>query len=114
MSLLEEGNAAAAAELLAHAAAADPDSSSIREGLGRARLGSGRYAQARADFDRLVTDHPADDYAHFGLGRALSRLGELEQAAEQLALATALRPERADYAAELASVRATLRARRHA
>jgi tetratricopeptide (TPR) repeat protein len=111
LRLLESGDAAAAGEVLAHAAAAAPESSSVREALGRARLGSRRYAQARDDFDRLVHDHPDDDYAHFGLGLALSRLGHWSEAVEQLALACALRPDRDDYARELAHARATWRAR---
>jgi tetratricopeptide (TPR) repeat protein len=111
LRLLDDGHAAAAAELLSHAVAADPDSASIREAVGRARLGARRYDEARADFAWLVDAYPDDDFAHFGLGLALSRLGELGAAAEQLALAAALRPDRDDYTRELNHVRATLRAR---
>ena len=110
LRLLGTGDAAAAAEVLAHASAASPESSSIREALGRARLGSRRYALARDDFAQLVGDHPDDDFAHYGLGLALSRLGRWPEAVEQLALACALRPEREDYARELAHARATWRA----
>jgi len=110
LALLESGDAAAAEQLLAHAAAADPTSSSIREALGRARLGCRRFAQSRADFAWLVQAHPDDDFAHFGLGLALSRLGQWSAAVEQLALAVALRPERDDYVRELRHARATLRA----
>jgi Flp pilus assembly protein TadD len=114
LRLLESGDAAAAGEVLAHAAAAAPDSSSVREALGRARLGSRAYAQARDDFARLVEDHPDDDFAHFGLGLALSRLGRWSDAVQQLALACVMRPEREDYARELSHARATLRAQQPA
>ena len=111
MQLLDTGHPAAAAELLSHAAADAPESPSIREALGRAHLGARRYAEARQDFLQLVETYPDDDFAHFGLGLALSRMGEHAAAAEQLALACALRPDRDDYARELTHVRATLRAR---
>ncbi|MFZ0323681.1 MAG: tetratricopeptide repeat protein [Actinomycetes bacterium] len=110
LKLLDAGHPAAAAELLAHAAAADPGSASIREALGRARLGAKQFERAREDFAWLADTHPDDDYAHFALGLALSRLGDPRAAAEQLALACAMRPDRDDYARLLAQVRATGRA----
>ena len=55
---------------------------------------------------------PADDYANFGLGLALSRSGDHEAAAEYLALAAAMRPDRKPYTDALRQVRATLRSRK--
>ena len=106
MQLLAEGNAAAAAQLLEHAARAEPESCSVREGLARALFDSGRYDQARAAFAANVDESPADDYAHFGLGLSHVRMGELDEAVEHLAIAVALRPENKHYGTALRSARA--------
>jgi tetratricopeptide (TPR) repeat protein len=112
MDLLSRGEAAAAAQVLAHAAAAEPGSHSIREALSRAQFDSGRYAEARDSFRTLVEANPNDDYAHFGLGLAAQRLGDLATAAEHLALAAAMRPDNRHYGEALRGVRATRRAQR--
>ncbi|HVQ17769.1 MAG TPA: tetratricopeptide repeat protein [Actinomycetes bacterium] len=111
LKLLDDGNPAAAAQLLEYAAAEEPEARSILEGLARARLATRQYERAREDFARLVALQPDDDYARLGLGLALSRLGDFNAAVEQLALAVAMRPDRADYEQQLRQVRATLRAR---
>jgi tetratricopeptide (TPR) repeat protein len=111
LALLESGDPAAAVHLLTRAAAAEPGSASVREALGRARLASRQWDEARADFAFLVDAAPDDDYARFGLGLALARLGQLDASAEQLALAVAMRPDRQDYARYLREVRATRAAR---
>ena len=111
LDLLSRGSAAAAAQLLERAAAAEPDSRSVLEALARAQFDSRRYADAAGSFRRIVEASPADDYARFGLGLALSRSGDHGAAAEHLALAAAMRPELRHYADALRSVRATLRAR---
>lgn len=110
--LLERGDAAAAATLLQHAAEQQPDSASVLEALARAQYDSGRAADAAVTFRRLVDLSPDADYARFGLGVSLSRVGRFQEAAEQLALAAAMRPERHDYVERLRQVRATLAARR--
>lgn len=109
--LLERGDAAAAAVLLQRASALEPGSASILEALGRAEYQAGQRDRAAASFARLVEMHPDGDYAHFGLGLSLSRLGRFKEAAEHLALAVAMRPDREEYVAQLNQVRATLRAR---
>jgi Flp pilus assembly protein TadD len=106
MQLLGAGNPQAAATLLAHAAEAEPGSRSVREALARAQYDSGRYQDAIATFAELIDGNPADDYAQFGLGLAASRAGELELAAEHLALAVAMRPDLGHYARALRGVRA--------
>jgi tetratricopeptide (TPR) repeat protein len=111
LRLLEEGHAAAALQLLERASTAEPNARNILEAVGRARLSTRHYEQARVDFERLVAMQPDDDYARLGLGLALARLGDFTAAAEQLALAVAMRPDRADYEEQLRQVRATLRAR---
>jgi tetratricopeptide (TPR) repeat protein len=106
VQLLAEGHPAAAATLLARAADVEPGSRSILEALGRAQYDAGRYAESMTAFTALVAVSPTDDYAHFGLGLAASRAGELGLAAEHLALAVAMRPDMAQYARALRGVRA--------
>lgn len=111
LQLLERGSAAAAAQLLERAAAAEPQSRSVLEALARAQFDARQYAAAAANFCRIVEASPADDYAQFGLGLALARTGDQRGAAEHLALAAAMRPDVRHYTDALRSVRATLSAR---
>ena len=108
--LLSDGHPAAAATLLERAAAAEPASRSIREALARSQYDAGRYEDAITSFTALIGATPTDDYAHFGLGLAASRAGDLRLAGEHLALAVAMRPELCHYARALRSVRARLAA----
>jgi predicted Zn-dependent protease len=111
LQLLQNGSAAAAAQLLERAAAAEPHSRSVLEALARAQFDAGRYADAAGSFRRIVDASPSDDYAQFGLGLALARTGDPGAAAEHLALAAAMRPNLKHYTDALRSVRATLSAR---
>jgi len=106
VQLLGDGHPAAAATLLARAAEAEPGSRSILEALARSQYDAGRYADAMESFTALIALGPTDDYAHFGLGLAASRAGELRVAAEHLALAVAMRPDIGHYARALRGVRA--------
>jgi len=106
VQLLGDGHPAAAATLLARAADAEPGSRSILEALARSQYDAGRYADAMESFTALIALGPTDDYAHFGLGLAASRAGELRVAAEHLALAVAMRPDIGHYARALRGVRA--------
>ncbi len=112
MELLGNGSPAAAAQVLQRAANAEPESRSIREALARAQFDTGQYEEAAANFRAIVEAAPTDDYANFGLGLALARRGDHEAAAEYLALAVAMRPDRKPYTDALHQVRATLRARK--
>jgi tetratricopeptide (TPR) repeat protein len=114
MDLLGKGSPAAAAQVLQRAANAEPGSLSVREALARAQFDTGRYEAAAANFRAIVEVSPTDDYAHFGLGLALSRSGDHEAAAEYLALAAAMRPDRKPYTDALHQVRATLKSRKSA
>jgi Flp pilus assembly protein TadD len=106
LQLLNNGDPAAAAMLLARAVEAEPGSRSVREALARAQYDAGRYQEAIASFTEIIAVNPTDDYAHFGLGLAASRAGELKVAAEHLALAVAMRPDLGHYARALRGVRA--------
>ena len=112
LELLRSGSAAAALQLLTRAAETEPGSLSIREALARAQFGARRFSEAAESFRLIVREEPAEDYALFGLGLSLSRMGEFEEAVEPLALAVAMRPDNKDYAAALRHARATLDARR--
>ena len=105
-ALLDSRNPAAAAALLEHAVAAEPSSRSAREALARAQYASGRFRSARDNFAAIVEANPTDDYAHFGCGLASAKLGDLDGAAEHLALAVAMRPDNTDYAQALDRTRA--------
>ena len=96
-ALLESGDFNAAAIPLEQARSLEPDKSSIREALGRAYFHAGRYAQAGEEFAAVVERHPVNDFAHFCLGRSLEKTGRITEARRHLALATSLRPDRADY-----------------
>lgn len=112
LELLDGGNPAAAVQLLAHAATAEPDSRSVREALARAQFDAGLYADALASFTWIVAVNPADDYSQFGLGLAAAKTGDLPSAVEHLALAAAMRPDIAHYGTALRGARAALTASR--
>jgi tetratricopeptide (TPR) repeat protein len=113
-ALLDSGNAGAAAELLSWAVAAEPEAASIREAYARALFDARRFVDAEREFRALVYLAPDDDYARFGLGMALWRLRQFPEAAEHLAMAAVMRPERSEYGAALKQVRATIAARAEA
>ncbi len=114
LGLLDAGDAAAAAQLLTHAADAEPAARSVREALARALYDAGRYDEARMAFRELVAADPVDDYARFGYGLAAGRLGDHREAVEQLALAAAMRPELDHYGRALRRARAALTGQRGA
>jgi Flp pilus assembly protein TadD len=97
--LLEDGDFHAATVPLTRARDLAPDKDSIREALGRALFGSRRYREAAQEFEVVVEHHPTNDYALFCLGRSLQAMGRHAEARRPLALASCLRPERADYRA---------------
>jgi Flp pilus assembly protein TadD len=97
IELLEDGDFEQAAVPLRDVARRAPEKSSVREALGRALFRSHRYAEAAAEFEAVVETHPVNDYAHFCLGRALSKTGDTGRARHHLALASNLRPDRRDY-----------------
>jgi Flp pilus assembly protein TadD len=95
--LLESGDCHAAVVPLARARELEPDKTSVREALGRALFGAGRYREAAEEFQAVVERAPTNDYALFCLGRSLQELGRHREARKPLALAACLRPERRDY-----------------
>lgn len=103
--LLARGDAGAAATLLRHANAEEPGSPELMETLARAEFETGRFAAARDLFAGLVESTPDSDYARFGLGASLVRLGRYRDALPHLVIAAVMRPDRAEYQALLARAR---------
>jgi len=97
IELLEEADFEHATVPLEAAARRAPEKSSVREALGRAYFRCGRFAAAAEEFKAVVDAHQVNDFAHFCLGRALSKTGETERARHHLAIAANLRPDRRDY-----------------
>ena len=95
--LLNHGDHEAATVPLQKARDLEPEKGSIRETLGRALFYSGRYAAAAEEFQAVAQRTPTNDYALFCLGRSMQLLGRHREACQPLALASSLRPERADY-----------------
>jgi Flp pilus assembly protein TadD len=97
IELLEDGSFEQATVPLAEVAEREPEKTSVREALGRAYFRSNHFAEAAKLFEVGVETHPVEDYAHFCLGRALTKTGEKDRARHHLALASNLRPDRRDY-----------------
>jgi Flp pilus assembly protein TadD len=95
--LLAAGDAGAAAVLLRHAHAEEPGSPELVETLARAEFDSGRFGAARDLFATLVEVSPDSDYAHFGLGASLVRMGRHREAVPHLVIAAVMRPDRPEY-----------------
>ena len=72
---LAKGRAAQATVALEKAKAREPDKASIREALGIAYFRIKRYAEAEAEFRKMLELAPVDDYAHYALGRCLEKRG---------------------------------------
>ena len=89
---LREGRAAQATVALEKAKRREPEKASIREALGIAYFRIRRWAEAEAEFRKLVELAPADEYAHFALARTLDRQGRSAEAGRHHSLAKALRP----------------------
>lgn len=106
--LHDAGDPAAAVQLLLWAIAAEPEARSVREALARAQFDAHEYADAAVNFAVIVEADPADHYAHFGLGLASSRAGDLDLAVTHLALAVALRPDLEHYEQALRGTRAAI------
>ena len=94
---LRGGRAAQATVALEKAKRREPRSRSIREALGIAYFRLRRWQEAEAEFRVLVELSPADDYAHYALGRCLEKQGRADEARGHYKLARSLRPENAHY-----------------
>ncbi len=98
---LKKGMAAQATVSLEKAKRREPRKASIREALGIAYFRIQRYREAEAEFRTMLELSPADDYAHYGLARALEKLGRTAEARGHYKLARSLRPSSEHYASRL-------------
>jgi Flp pilus assembly protein TadD len=98
---LRKGMAAQATVSLEKAKRLEPDKASIREALGIAYFRIRRWAEAEAEFRAVLELSPADDYAHYALGRTLEKLGRAAEANRHYKLASSLRPESTRYSSRI-------------
>ena len=98
---LKRGMAAQATVALEKARRREPEKASIREALGIAYFRIQRWAEAESEFRAVLELSPADDYAHYALGRALEKQGKAHEANGHYKLAHSLRPESEDYASRI-------------
>jgi Flp pilus assembly protein TadD len=98
---LQKGMAAQATVPLEKAKRLEPRKASIREALGIAYFRIQRWAEAEAEFRALLELSPADDYAHYALGRSLEKQGRPGEANRHYKLASSLRPGSERYAARI-------------
>ncbi len=96
-ALLADGHYHQAAVPLRRASKLSPDSTSIREALGRSLFQAQHYSEAAEEFQAVVDLAPTNDYALFCLGRCLQMLGRHAEARQPLALAACMQPGRSDY-----------------
>src|SRR5438874_13755910 len=98
---LRKGRAAQATVALEKAKRREPRKASIREALGIAYLRIQRYQEAEEEFRVMLELSPADDYAHYALGRALEKQGKDAEANGHYKLASSLRPESTTYSSRI-------------
>ena len=98
---LERGQAAQATVPLEKAKRREPDKASIREALGIAYFRIRNWVAAESEFRAMLELSPADDYAHYALGRCLEKQGKTHEANGHYKLASSLRPGEAHYASRI-------------
>jgi Flp pilus assembly protein TadD len=98
---LRKGMAAQATVPLEKAKLREPDKASIREALGLAYCRLKRWADAEAEFRAVLELSPADDYAHYVLGRCLEQLGRPREANRHYKLANSLKPGSRRYSSRI-------------
>ncbi|HET8607022.1 MAG TPA: tetratricopeptide repeat protein [Gaiellaceae bacterium] len=98
---LSQGMAAQATVPLEKAKAREPAKASIREALGIAYFRIRNYAAAESEFRAVLELSPADDYAHYALGRCLEKKGRTAEANGHYKLASRMRPDEEHYAARI-------------
>src|SRR5437867_10640945 len=98
---LANGLNAQATVALEKAKRLEPAKASIREALGIAYFRIHRWAEAESEFRAMLELSPADDYAHYALGRCLEKQGKSAEANGHYKLASSLRPDSEDYRARV-------------
>ena len=98
---MQNGDNAQATVPLEKAKRREPDKASIREALGIAYLRIQRWEEAESEFRAMLELAPADDFAHYALGRSLEKQGKAHEANGHYKLAASLRPGEAHYEARI-------------
>jgi Flp pilus assembly protein TadD len=98
---LRKGMAAQATVSLEKAKRREPNKASIREALGIAYFRIRRWEEAEAEFRAVLELSPADDYAHYALGRTLEKQGKAAEANGHYKLASSLNPESKHYSSRI-------------
>jgi Flp pilus assembly protein TadD len=98
---LAAGMAAQATVPLEKAKRREPNKASIREALGIAYFRIRRYEEAEREFREMLEISPADDYAHYALGRCLEKQGKATEANGHYKLASSLRPDSKRYSSRI-------------
>ena len=99
---LRKGMAAQATVPLEKAKRLEPGKASIREALGIAYFRLHRWQEAEREFRTIVEElSPADDYAHYALGRALEHLGKTSEANGHYKLASSMKPSSETYSSRI-------------
>lgn len=98
---LKKGMAAQATVALEKAKRREPNKASIREALGIAYFRIHRWAEAEAEFRKVLELSPVNDYAHYALGRCLEKQGREAEANGHYKLASSLRPASKQYRARV-------------
>lgn len=94
---LRSGRADEAIAVLERASALEPDSNSVLEALGTTYLKVGFHDRATRAFETILERDPVDAYAHYCLGRALDRTGDVVAARRHYRLAAFFEPTRRIY-----------------
>jgi len=98
---LSKGMAAQATVPLEKAKLREPAKASIREALGIAYFRIRNWDAAESEFRAVLELSPADDYAHYALGRCLEKQGRAAEANGHYKLASRMRPGEAHYASRI-------------
>jgi Flp pilus assembly protein TadD len=98
---LKQGLAAQATVPLEKAKRREPDKASIREALGLAYCRLKRWEDAEQEFRAVLELSPADDYAHYVLGRCLEQQGRRAEANRHYKLASSLKPDSKRYSSRI-------------
>jgi Flp pilus assembly protein TadD len=99
---LRNGMTAQATVPLEKAKRLEPGKASIREALGIAYFRLHRWREAEEEFRAIVEElSPADDYAHYALGRALEHQGKTSEANGHYKLASSMKPGSETYSSRI-------------
>lgn len=97
LAALAAGRADEAIVPLERAKRLEPESSSIKEALGKTYFKLHFYDRAIEEFSAILDVEPLDDYAHFCIGRCYDKIGDILGARRHYKLALSLKPSRDVY-----------------